>query len=86
MPTQVEDRIANSVDPDQTAPSGTVWSWSTRYVQKLRDHYGVVQARSVSREIRNYNSCCLDFLIGAWLSFFTHHTSGVPEGKSVKLP
>ena len=27
------DRIANSVDPDQTAPLGTVWSGSTLFAQ-----------------------------------------------------
>ena len=27
------DRIANSVDPDQTAPLGAVWSRSTLFAQ-----------------------------------------------------
>ena len=27
------DRIANSVDPDQTAPLGAVWSGSTLFAQ-----------------------------------------------------
>ena len=27
------DRIANSVDPDQTAPRGAVWSGSTLFAQ-----------------------------------------------------
>ena len=27
------DGLANSVDPDQIAPSGSVWSWSTLFVQ-----------------------------------------------------
>ena len=27
------DQIANSVDPDQTAPVGAVWSGSTLFVQ-----------------------------------------------------
>ena len=30
------DRMANSVDPDQTVPSGAVWSGSTLFVQTLR--------------------------------------------------
>ena len=38
------DRKANSVDPDQTAPQGAVWSWSTLLAQtclsKNEDHYG----------------------------------------------
>ena len=27
------DGMANSVDPDQTAPLGAVWSWSTLFAQ-----------------------------------------------------
>ena len=27
------DRMANSADPDQTAPQGTVWSGSTLFAQ-----------------------------------------------------
>ena len=27
------DRVANSVDPDQTAPVGAVWSWSALFAQ-----------------------------------------------------
>ena len=27
------DRMANSVDPDQTAPLGAVWSWSALFAQ-----------------------------------------------------
>ena len=27
------DRMANSVDPDQTAPLGAVWSGSTQFAQ-----------------------------------------------------
>ena len=27
------DRMANGVDPDQTAPLGAVWSWSALFAQ-----------------------------------------------------
>ena len=33
MHPQDADRIAKSVDPDQTAPVGTVWSGSTLFAQ-----------------------------------------------------
>ena len=34
--------IANSVDPDQTAPLGAVWSGSALFAQTcLSDHYGI---------------------------------------------
>ena len=26
--------MVNNIDPDRTAPSGTVWSWSTLFAQK----------------------------------------------------
>ena len=36
------DRMANSVDPDQTAPLGAVWSGSALFAQAyLSDHYGI---------------------------------------------
>ena len=39
------DGMANSVDPDQTATPGAVWSGSALFAQaylseKLKDHYG----------------------------------------------
>ena len=33
MRTKDADRIANSVDPDQTAPLGAVWSGSALFAQ-----------------------------------------------------
>ena len=36
-----EGRMANSVDPDQTAPPGAVWSGSALFAQ-TNDHYGMV--------------------------------------------
>ena len=36
------DGMANSVDPDQTAPLGAVWSGSALFAQAcLSDHYGI---------------------------------------------
>ena len=33
MSPNIADSIANSVDPDQTAPLGAVWSGSTLFAQ-----------------------------------------------------
>ena len=33
MSPNIADRMANSVDPDQTAPVGAVWSESTLFAQ-----------------------------------------------------
>ena len=38
------DGIANSVDPDQTAPLGAVWSGSTLFAQTcVSEHLGTLQ-------------------------------------------
>ena len=34
MPSEDADGIANSVDPDQTAPLGTVWLFAQTYLSK----------------------------------------------------
>ena len=46
------DGMANSVDPDQTAPLGAVWSGSTLFAQsclpKTYDRYGTLMSCSFS--------------------------------------
>ena len=54
------DRMANSVDPDQTAPLGTVWSGSTLYAQAyLSENWGSLQYSQTGIHLsRNLASPC----------------------------
>ena len=40
---KILSRMANSVDPDQTAPSGAVWSRSTMFVDAILSEILVVK-------------------------------------------
>ena len=54
------DRIVNSVDPDQTAPLGPVWSGSTLFVQTcLSENLGTLQYYH-----SNYITCLTAILDG----------------------
>ena len=58
------DGIANSVDPDQTAPVGAVWSGSALFTQvicpKTKDHYGnTVNMRENARQLPGLLLLCL---------------------------
>ena len=53
MSANVSDGMANSVDPDQTAPLGTVWSWSALFAQAyLSETLGSLQYIYVSKQYR----------------------------------
>ena len=54
--TKVSDKMAyaNSVDPDQTAPDGAVWSGSTLFVitlSILRNNY--IKSQTLGKKVRN---------------------------------
>ena len=53
MHPKEEDGMANSVDPDQTAPGGAVWSGSTMFVldlsiRKTQDHYSCLSSYCIN--------------------------------------
>ena len=49
------DGIANSVDPDQTAPLGAVWSGSTLFAQTyLSENLGTIRYHAVASLILHY--------------------------------
>ena len=57
--------MANSVDPDQTAPSGAVWSGSTLFA------YAILSDSLVSEILGHLLLCCFNF----FSLFFLHFSS-----------
>ena len=53
------DGMANSVDPDQTAPVGAVWSGSALFAQAyLSENLGSLRYRKTSKNLDIRNNCC----------------------------
>ena len=70
------DGMANSVDPDQTASSEAVWSWSALFAETYLSQYiEFVRYNLLRTEIglHNPSSCCLTSVHKSNFACYTHH-------------
>ena len=66
---------ANSVDPDQTAPTGAVWSGSTLFAEELQKHFSKQQKQMIFEYFGalSVNKCEFQFLLCNARDFHESH-------------